>query len=261
MSLASRVAKLESKHKQVLRCTWCRFALHDTPPSRVKDYALAPDIVFRTKCWHCGTTYVIPLRGQNQQQREVLELIYNSHPTKQFLDERIHAAHIWSRLDRSEVAEYEKTKQRQSACATQEHTAVWRDQKAKREYEGREQQALDFYQAQLERFKRLANGPVSFPLDKRIEQLEQEYPTSSYDKAIDDIIMGVGFEKYSQQASGLRSALATCNLHLQNLKKREACEVVIWGEALSETLKEISFFEQQGHSIRSNCEASGSHFV
>jgi hypothetical protein len=243
MRLASRIAKLESKHKQVLRCTWCRFALHDTPPSRVKQYAVAPDSVLRTKCWNCGTTYIIPLRDQNKQQREVLDLIHNSHPTKQFVDERIHAALIWSRLYRSEVREYERTRQGQAARASQEPSPAWRDQKAKREYERREHQALEFYSAQFEHFKRLANGPGSFTIDKTIEQLEQTYPSSIYDKAIDDIILSLGFEKYSQPASRLRSALALCNLHLQNLKKREACEIVIWGETLPETTQEIAFLD------------------
>lgn len=51
------------------------------------------------------------LRGLNQYQREVTDLIYNSHPTKQFIDERIYAAHIWSSLYRSEIEAYEKEKQ------------------------------------------------------------------------------------------------------------------------------------------------------
>ena len=42
-----------------------------------------------------------------------------------------------------------------------------------------------------------------------------------------------------------RLEVATCNLHLQELKKREACEVVIWGRSLPATLEEINFFEQE----------------
>jgi hypothetical protein len=59
------------------------------------------------------------------------------------------------------------------------------------------------------------------------------------------LLQSLGFEKYSQPASCLRSALATCNLHLQNLKKREACEIVLWNELLPETLAEVSFFEKE----------------
>jgi len=33
--------------------------------------------------------------------------------------------------------------------------------------------------------------------------------------------------------------------HVQILKKREACEIVLWNEPLPETLAEIGFFEQE----------------
>jgi hypothetical protein len=255
MSLAARVAKLESKHKQVLRCPWCRFALHDAPPSLAKDYNVTPESVMKTKCWSCGTKYVVPLRDLNEHQRETLALIYNSHPSKQFVDERIHAALIWSRLYRSEITAYEQEKRAQTTRGNREHprasynrnydSETWSDPNAKRERDRLEERALEFCQTQLERFKRLASGPESFPLDKTIEQIEHDYPTSGYDKQIDELLQSLGFEKYSQAASSLRSSLATCNLHLQNLKKREACEVVIWGEALPETVQEINFFAEQ----------------
>jgi hypothetical protein len=252
MSLAARVAKLESIQTRVLRCPWCRFALHSRVPTAIETPVERADVL-PTKCWFCGTKFVVPLPGLNARQREVLDLIYNSHPTKQFIDERVHAAGIWSYLYGSEVKKYERAKQGQTAQASQEHSnynrthgsETWRDAKAKREGEELEQRALEFHQAQTERFKRLAGTSNSFPLDQALERIEKEYPTSSYDKAIDDIILSLGLEKYSQSASHLRSALAVCNLHLQNLKKREACEIVIWGEALPETVLEIGFFEEQ----------------
>lgn len=114
-----------------------------------------------------------------------------------------------------------------------------------RGHEGLEQRAIDFHQAQTERFKRLAGTANSFPIDQALERIAQEYPTSEYDKGIDDIFLSLGLEKYSQSASRLRSALAAINLHLQNLKKREACEIVLWNEPLPETLAEISFFERE----------------
>src|SRR5437773_2163736 len=126
-----------------------------------------PDSVMSTTCWYCGPKYVVPLRGLNKNQRRVLSLIYNSHPTKQFIDERVHAALIWCSLSHTEVKEYEKAKQARTEPSRQEHSpSSWRNQKAKSESDGLEQRALDFCQAQLERFKRLANGPESFPLDK-----------------------------------------------------------------------------------------------
>jgi hypothetical protein len=47
----------------------------------------------------------------------------------------------------------------------------------------------------------------------------------------------------------LRAALTVCNLHLQNLKKREACEIVLWNEPLPDTLAEISFFEREREDV------------
>lgn len=257
MSLASRVARLEMKRRQVLRCTWCRFLLIDVPQPVAQQYDNAPDSMMPTKCWFCGTRYLVPLRGLNSHQREAFDLIYNSHPTKQFTDERVHAAGIWSALYRSEVKKYERTKQEQGAQPGNLNSAFDRahdsgsggDKKAKRRYEELVRQALDFHHAQTARFKRLVVGEVNpFPLDEALGQIEEEYPTSSYDKGIDDIVVGLGFEKYSPAASELRTVLATCNVHLQRLKKREACEVVIWDAALPETLLEIEFFEEEKRS-------------
>ena len=56
--------------------------------------------------------------------------------------------------------------------------------------------------------------------------------------------------------------LDLCNLHLRTLKKREACEFVIWGKCLSDTIDEIAFFEQQkqakiNEAIRLNLSGEG----
>lgn len=256
MALAARVAKLEARHKQVLRCLWCRVTLSDDPQLE-KRYSVVPDSVLPTTCWFCGTKYVVRLRGLNERQREAVALIYNSHPTKQFIDERVHAAPIWLQLYHSEVKRYEKTTLDQ---ANSERTGQSRynpsynrtrgslsskEEKAKRDREELEQRAVEFHCAQTERFKKLANGPDTFPLDQAIEKIEKEYPTSGYDATIDDFVESLGFEKYSTATSRLRSALALCNLHLQNLKKREACEIVLWGKPIPETQDEIRFFEQE----------------
>src|SRR5438034_10391732 len=100
MSLASRVTRLEATHKQALRCAWCRFSLSEVPPTRQKRYNVTPDIALPTKCWFCGTKYVVSLFGLNDRQREAVALIYNSQPTEQFTDERVHAAPIWFYLYR-----------------------------------------------------------------------------------------------------------------------------------------------------------------
>ncbi|SRR6266496_174925 len=248
MSLATRVANLESKQKRVLRCPWCLFALRETPPDIVKRYNAAPDSVLPTKCWSCGTNYLVPIDGLNDHQREIAALIYNSHPTRQFVDERVHAAHIWFGLYRSEVEQYEEEVQGK-ATATLSNDRSYASgtlrERVVRQRQELQQRAWTFTQYQFNRFKRLANGPKSFPLDKIIEEIEKALPTSSYDDVIDDLLQRLGFEKYSQSSSHLRSALAVCNRHLRNLKKREASEIVIWGEPLPDTLEEIAFLDQE----------------
>ena len=256
MSLVTRVARLERTHKGVLRCYWCRLALSDVPPSMQKQHDATSDSVLRTQCWHCGTKYVVPLRGLNEHQREALALIYNSHPTKQFTDERIHAASIWYFPYRSEVKEYQDAQQKQPVSQNLHmrpgnrapRFLGVREERYKRERGELMSKAVEFIQTQTERYKRMADGPEFFPLDQTIKEIEKQFPTA-YDPAMDDLIRGLDFEKYSPLASRLRSALALCNLHLQRLKKREACEIVLWSKLLPETLDEINFFEQEKQRV------------
>src|SRR2546421_12980271 len=114
MRLSARLAKLEAKHKQVLRCLWCRYLLRPVTARGGKRSGASSEDFLPTKCWYCGTQYVVPLRVLNKQQREAVELIYNSHPTKQLNDERVHTAGVWFRLDRSEVADYERSIQEEA---------------------------------------------------------------------------------------------------------------------------------------------------
>jgi hypothetical protein len=44
---------------------------------------------------------------------------------------------------------------------------------------------------------------------------------------------------------GRRKQSRAIRYNLQNLKKREACEIVLWNEPLVETLTEISFFDKE----------------
>jgi len=114
-----------------------------------------------------------------------------------------------------------------------------------------QQQAIKFWQAQHERFKQIANGSDSFSLDKTFEEIDRDYPTSGYDIKTDQLLESLGFEKYSQEASQLRSTIALCNKHLRNLKKGEACEIVLWDQGLNETLQEIRFFEREKQLVLS----------
>jgi hypothetical protein len=270
MRLSRRLAKLEAKHKEVLRCLWCRYELHSVDAYNQKYCPVASGNLMQTKCWYCGTRYGVPLDDLNQRQQEMVSLIYKSHPTAQFLDERVHAAPFWLGLAGSEIEKYEQSKQahtdRQRVGQNSYTSPINRicasltvkQQKARREQEEIKQRAFAFRKAQTERFKRLTGGPASFPLDQTLRIIDHEYPTSSYSYgyAMDELILSLGFDKNSAVARSLESALSGCHEHLQNLKKREACELVIWGEALPETVEEINFFEQEKqHAIKDALEA------
>ncbi|HXD34046.1 MAG TPA: hypothetical protein VN643_23210 [Pyrinomonadaceae bacterium] len=266
MHLSARVAKLERSQQRILRCYWCRFALHSTIPT-TKPHLIDGSDRLPTKCWFCGTAFSVPLRGLNGHQREAIELIYNSHPTKQFIDERIHAAHIWFSLSLSgsEVQRYTKDKQLTDLKSTnpesRNHESGYGsnsgiEAKAKRARQDLEERAKRFREVQMERFKKRANGPDSFPLDEVLEIIKGEYPTSGYDKSIDDLIVSLRLEKYSTTTTRLRSNLAVCNLHLRVCKAREACEIVLWKQPMNDTTEEINFFRQEKQkAIAGACES------
>ena len=164
----------------------------------------------------------------------------------------MHAASIWYFLYRSEIKEYEDARRKQPVSEnlymrpgnSAPRSLGLREERYKRERGELMARAIEFNQAQTERYKRLAGGPECFPLDQTIEEIEKQFPTG-YDPAMDDLIRSLDLEKYSPIASRLRSTLAICNLHLTSLKKREACEIVLWGKPLPETLDEINFFGQE----------------
>jgi len=202
----------------------------------------------------------VPLEGLNDPQREAVSLIYNSHPSRQFIDERVHAAHIWLRFSDSEVKKYEDSKvapadgdarqKNYTRYGIMRRPLTLTEEKAKREQEERKQRAFEFHQCQTKRFKRLANGPESFPLDETLKQIQFADPSSRYYyDQIDEVILNHGFDKDSEVTRRAGSALDTCNYHLNNLKQREACELVLWDAALPQTLEEISFFEQENQRV------------
>lgn len=101
----------------------------------------------------------------------------------------------------------------------------------------------------MERFKCLDGGPESFPIDRALKEVEQSQPGSGYDKSVEDRIRSLGLRQYSPPASHLRRGVGACNHHLLILKKRAACEVVLWGAALPETVEETALFERKSQEV------------
>lgn len=250
MTLAARVVRIEAKQKQVLRCLWCRFTLRDhgpcSRPPKVED-------MLATRCWYCGTKFTVPLRNLNQYQREAVDLIYNSHPTEAFTCERIYAAKLWFSLYQSEMKEYRQALEDQerprTSSESRARSASASQRKAERERSEMMFAALDFRERQTERFKRLAKGPEKFPLDQCLHEIDRAHPSRTDDPKMNELIETLNIRKASNAEYQVRSGLAACNVHLSNLKKREACEVVLWGKPLADTLTEIAFFDAEKASI------------
>jgi hypothetical protein len=251
--LSRRLAKLEATHKRILRCPLCRYSLKDVSPKRRERYAAEPASVQATKCWHCGTQYIIPLLRSDEHYRQAADLHYNSHPIKHFTDERVHAADLWLELSSSQKDEYEKERQEEDVRAAQPRAnrpviptvrgpLTLKEKKEKEAKEELKRRAVEFYRTKQEYFKRRARGPESFPLDEIIKALDAEQ-VHAYSKVLEQEAEALGFEKYGQAARHYGSQTATIKNFTLTLKKREACEIVIWGKALPDTVGEIAFFQ------------------
>jgi hypothetical protein len=110
------------------------------------------------------------------------------------------------------------------------------EEKAKRDRAELEQRAFEFHHAQTERFKKLAGGPDTLPLDQALEKIETEYPTSGYDKTIDDFVESLGLEKYSTATSRLSRAVEFDHAQTEHFKKLANGADTF---PLAETLKKI----------------------
>ncbi len=251
VSLDRKLTRLEATHKQILRCLWCRYALREiTSPSR-RRYNARPGTLLPTKCWFCGTPYVVPLARDDEHYREAADLFYNSHPIKRYNDERVHAADLWLHMDFSHKEKYELAQREEAEKAARPvrqpayQPAEKLSPKERREKDKREEtkrRALEFIKRKLEGLKRRANGPESFPLDKTIEALEAG-TVSAYSEQMYREAEELGLEKLKTGFYHYQSEVITVKSCILKLKKREACEVVIWGAALPDTLEEIAYFE------------------
>lgn len=252
-NLTRRLNKLEDTHKRILRCAWCLYSLRDISSSQKSRYQAQPAGVLSTKCWHCGTPYILRLTGIGEHYPEAADLVHNSHPVKRLMDERIHAAELWLPLSKSKQEDYLKDQQekverktslrpasRQAYQTTIRPTA--QERKVKAERDDLEARARMFIQVKQEKFKRRAGRTEPFPIDETLEALEAGR-VHSYDKVIEAEAEALGFEKYGEGANHYRHQTVMVKNSILDLRKRGVCEVVIWGEALPNTLDEIAFFE------------------
>jgi hypothetical protein len=116
------------------------------------------------------------------------------------------------------------------------------EQRRTREREELKRASLEFSRTENERVRRLAKGPDSFPIDQVIRQIEADGDVWLYSN---EFTQRLGLDVNHQGRFELESNLRVSVSHLQKLKKRGACEVVLWGETLGKTLEEINSLEEQ----------------
>lgn len=253
VNLSRRLAKLEATHKQILRCPWCRYALKEVSPVQLSQYQATPASVLVTKCWHCGTAYLLQLDRADEHYREATDLVYNSHPIKRLTVERIHAAELWLPLSDSEKEEYLKDRQEQAERAASPRPSpqqsyrptirpTAQERKAQAERDDLEARARVFMQDKQEEFKRRAGRAEPFPIDETLKALD-DGRCSSYDKSLEAEAEALGLEKGRAGYYDYTAHIVTIRNSILNLRKRGACEVVVWGDILPATLEEIAFFE------------------
>ncbi|HWT00038.1 MAG TPA: hypothetical protein VN256_07310 [Pyrinomonadaceae bacterium] len=243
---------MEATHKRVLRCAWCRYSLYSVPAKQQKVHAANPATYLTTKCWYCGTPYIITLKRTDEHYREAYDLIYNSHPIKRLTDERIHAAELWLPLAESEKEKYLKARaeeaERKNKTAPRQPgyqptiRPNAKERKARAERDNLQARARAFVHEKQEEFKRRAGRTVPFPIDKTLEALEAGR-CHSFDKELKEEAIALGLEESRQPFYNYTQRITTVRNSILRLRKREACEVAIWGAALPATLEEIAFFE------------------
>jgi hypothetical protein len=254
-NLTRRLTRLEARHKQILRCAWCRYVLRNITDERKHKYETTPAGVLSTKCWYCGTPYILRLSSTDKHYREAADLVHNSHPVKRLTDERIHAAELWLPLSKSKKEKYledQREKAEYDASSRPSPRPAYKptiklnaqERKAKAERDDLQARARVFILAKQEEFKRRAGRTEPFPIDQTLEALEAGR-VHSYHKAIEAEAEALGLEKSRQPYYSYTAHLVAIKNSIVDLKKREACEVVIWGESLANTLEEIAFFETQ----------------
>jgi hypothetical protein len=253
-NLTRRLAKLEDTHKRILRCVWCLYSLREITTTQKSRYQAQPAGALATKCWYCGTPYIIRLELADEHYREAADLVHNSHPVKRLTVERIHAAELWLSSARSEKEKYLKRREEEAerkanpAPRQQTYQPTIRpnaqERKAQAERDDLKTRAQVFVQAKHEEIKRRAGRTEPFPIDEALQALES-VRVHSYDKTIEAEAEALGLEKSRQPYYHYTAHLVTIRNAILDLRKREACEVVIWGKSLPSTLEEIVFFEAQ----------------
>lgn len=225
MKIDSVISKLEVRARITLRCDWCRYALHDTPPSKQKRYAADPKSHIKVSCPYCGTEFTVDLSSCDE--REATILYYKHGNGVVYRDERVFAATHWliqtRLLKRWRSGDLDKEKFEARKKAKVQNSYQQRSEKKKEDRYTREraeikERAYSFLQRAHQKEEK-EYAPHTFPLAAEVEGIEKP-DTSGW---IPGTYKKMGFEE-----SIARKVLYSAYV-------MEACERVLWSEVLAAT--------------------------
>jgi hypothetical protein len=172
MKIDGRLTKLEQRAKRTLRCDWCRYILHDSPPSMQKLYAADPNSHITVYCPYCGTEFRVNVSACDEHERDVTVLCYNREWGAVYRDPRVFAAIQWcihqptlikwrtGFLANEKVEARRKTREQELSKQRYEKKKEDRVTRARKELKER---AFSFIQQMHDREEK-EFGPHSFPL-------------------------------------------------------------------------------------------------
>lgn len=235
-ALTNRLARVESTYKRILQCDSCRYFLRQTSSLEARRLKNSPADMLTGKCCYCGARFRVSVAGLDKYDRMITAIIINSHPSERFTDERVHAAFTYKRLKLKERgSSLPKAKPMRSLAnltAAEQRKVQERDQLKAR--------ALEFRRQQVERIAKIAKGPTSFPIDETIRQIEIEHHIAHYGCRFTQML---DLDINDPRGTRLEEKLEALVHNLCTLKKRMACEKIIFRKPLSKTVQENESLE------------------
>ena len=227
--LSFRFPQIISQNQVV--CLEGRFAFLD---SRSQINESDPDII-PWKCFFCGTRSGVWVVGMDKYDRIITKVVVTAQPADRFTDERVHAAFIHCRLGLKEGAGA-----RAKAAPPRVENLTLAEQRKVQEREQLKARAWEFRRQQVERIQEIAKGPASFPIDETIRQIESENHISHWGCRFTQMF---DLDINDHRGTRLEEKLEALVHNLCTLKKRMACEKIIFRKPLSKTVRESESLE------------------
>lgn len=228
MKLAARMEKLKARAKVACRCDWCLYALVDTLPSRQKSPAAEPATSLNIKCWWCGTVYRTPL--SNDKHVREAQTIYGLRAEGDYYrKEKVYAAKAWHNghmvIQWWRSGKMEEHERKSDARTNRQPQKLSRQQQAQAELKDRAEK----FKARMKAEEQEKYGPATFKLVATIGEVNKFY----FDPYRFGWCPGEVGKKMSPAEVVARRALYWGHV-------MEACEVVLWGKVLPETVKAMA---------------------